>query len=337
MPFLLKKLIQLAVVLFLVTLFTFLLVRILPGEPEELLVPLSSVGTSAEAAKQVEAKKEQVRDDLGLDDPLPVQYVSWLGDFVTGDLGNYYAVSSTRPVVDRVSQSLPVSLQLMLYAQLMALVVAIPMGVFAAYRNGGIFDRFANTSAFGMLALPNFALGLVLAYYLGVKAGAFPPTGYQPPTKVVDGSRTLNLNDHLTTMFLPALSLAVGQIAVYMRLLRSDMIQTLQEDFILMAKSKGISNARVLWRHALRPSSLTVVTVAGLNVGALIGGAVVIEVVFQLPGMGFLIAEAITSRQYVALQSCIAIVAIGYVLVTALLDVFYSILDPRIRNVRAAS
>jgi peptide/nickel transport system permease protein len=137
-------------------------------------------------------------------------------------------------------------------------------------------------------------------------------------------------------MALPAFSLALGQIAVYMRLLRSDMIQTLQEDFILMAKSKGISNRRVLWRHALRPSSLTLITVAGLSVGSLIGGAVVIEVIFNIPGMGSLIAKSIIGREFVTLQSCVAIVAIGFVLINALLDVLYTILDPRIRNVRAA-
>ena len=136
-------------------------------------------------------------------------------------------------------------------------------------------------------------------------------------------------------MALPAISLAVGQIAGYMRLLRSDMIATLQEDFILMAKAKGITNRRILWRHALRPSSLTLLTVAGLNVGALIGGTVVIEVIFQLPGMGTLLYTAIAERQYVMLQSLVAVIAIGYVLVNVFIDILYSILDPRLRHARA--
>jgi peptide/nickel transport system permease protein len=322
-----KKLVQLVLVVFLVTLFTFLLVQIKPGEPEDLLVPLSSVGTTEEAKQTIEQYKADIRADLDLDKPLYEQYGRWLGNFVTGDLGSYYAVSSQRPVSERVGDSLPVSLQLMVYAQVLALAVAIPAGVYSAYRANKPIDKAANTTAFGMLAMPNFALGLILAYYVGVKLGWVPPTGYTAPED--------NLVDHAKSMFLPALSLAVGQIAIYMRLLRSDMIQTLQEDFILMAKSKGISNARVLWRHALRPSSLTLLTVAGLNVGALIGGAVVIEVVFALPGMGFLIAEAILSNQIIALQSCVAIIAIGYVLINFLLDFLYTVLDPRIRNVRA--
>jgi peptide/nickel transport system permease protein len=127
----------------------------------------------------------------------------------------------------------------------------------------------------------------------------------------------------------------VAQIAVYMRLLRSDMIATLQEDFITMAKSKGLSPRRVLWRHALRPSSLTLLTVAGLNVGTLIGGVVVVEVIFSLPGMGLLLYEAINARQYIALQSLVAIVAVGYVIINFLVDVLYVVLDPRIRHARS--
>jgi peptide/nickel transport system permease protein len=136
-------------------------------------------------------------------------------------------------------------------------------------------------------------------------------------------------------MILPSVSLAIGQVAVYMRLLRTDLVATLQQDFILMAKSKGISERRVLWRHALRPSSLTLLTVAGLNVGTLIGGAVVLETIFQLPGMGSLIADAIFRRQYVALQSFVAVLAIGYVMVNFLVDILYTVLDPRIRHARA--
>jgi peptide/nickel transport system permease protein len=136
-------------------------------------------------------------------------------------------------------------------------------------------------------------------------------------------------------MTLPAISLATGQIAGYMRLLRTDMIATLQEDFITMAKAKGMPTRRILWRHALRPSSLTVLTVAGLNVGALIGGAVVIEVVFQLPGMGFLLATNIRAQQFIAVQSIVAILAIGYVVVNTLIDLLYIKLDPRVRSMAA--
>lgn len=324
-----KKLGQLAVVLFAVTLFTFLLVRLLPGEPEDLLVPLSTDTTDPEQRAVITNLKEQIREDLGLNESLPEQYFKWLGGFVTGDLGSQYNVSSTTPVSDVVGDALPKSVQLIVYSQVLALLVAIPAGVLSAYRQNGIFDKISNATAFGFLSLPNFAVALLLAYWVGVKSSLpINPQGYTPFSE--------SPSEHIYSMILPAVSLALGQIAVYMRLLRSDMIQTLQEDFILMAKSKGISSQRVLWRHALRPSSLTLITVAGLNVGTLIGGAVVIEVIFGIPGMGQLIATSIIGREFITLQSCVAIVAIGFVVINALLDILYSILDPRIRHVRAA-
>lgn len=320
-----RKLGQLVVVLFCVTVFTFLLVRLLPGEPEDLLVPVSTDTADPEQRAIIEDRKEQIRADLDLDDPLPQQYIQWISGFVTGDLGNEYTVSSTVPVSDAVGDALPPSLQLIFYSQVIALLVAIPVGVISAYRQGGILDKIANAGAFGALSLPNFAIGLLLAYWIGVRSSLpFGPQGYTPFSD--------DPTEHFQQMMLPAFSLALGQIAVYMRLLRSDMIQTLQEDFILMAKSKGISNARVLWRHALRPSSLTLITVAGLSVGTLIGGTVVIEVIFGIPGMGELIASSIIGREFVTLQSCVAIVAIAFVVINALLDVLYTILDPRIRN-----
>ena len=312
----LRQAVHLLVVLFCVTLFVALLTSMLPGDP-----------VNAIAGFGTDAQKEQIRERLGLDDPIPVQYVRWVGDFVRGDLGDYWSVTGARPVMDRVREALPVSLQLMLYAQILALVVAIPLGVATAYRAGSRFDRASNATAFGMLAIPNFALALVLAYYVGVRAGWLPVSGYVSPSE--------DLIEHFRRMAMPAIALAVGQIAVYMRLLRSDMIATLQEDFITMAKAKGISPRRVLWRHALRPSSLTLLTVAGLNVGTLIGSTVVVEVIFSLPGLGSLLFEAITARQYIAFQSLVAIIAVGYVLLNFMVDVLYAVLDPRIRHARA--
>jgi peptide/nickel transport system permease protein len=312
----LRRLAHLVVVLFFVTLFVATLTSMLPGDPVDAIAGFASP-----------EQKEALRDELQLDDPVYVQYGRWIGNFVTGDLGNYYSVTGGRPVADRVRDSLPVSLQLMVEAQVLALVIAIPLGVFTAYRAGSRFDKGANATAFGLLAIPNFALALILAYYVGVRWGWLPVSGYVKPSE--------DLVEHLRRMAMPAIALAVGQIAVYMRLLRSDMIATLQEDFITMAKSKGISPSRVLWRHALRPSSLTLLTVAGLNVGVLIGGAVIVEVIFSLPGIGTLLFEAITARQYIALQSLVAIIAVGYVLINFLVDLLYAVLDPRIRHARA--
>jgi peptide/nickel transport system permease protein len=310
---LLKKIGQLAIVVVLVTLFSAMLLELLPGDPVSVLIPYGS-----------DEQREAVRQDLNLDDPFFVRYASWLGGLASGDLGNYYSVSSIEPVSERLGSALPVSLQLMVYAQLLGLLVAIPLGVLTAFRNGTFFDRISSGAAFAMLAIPNFALGFILQYYLGVRLQWFGVSGYT--------SMGESFTEHFRTMFLPSVTLAVGQIAVYMRLLRSDMISTLQQDFILMAKAKGLKTRRVLFRHALRPSSLTLLTVAGLNVGTLIGGALIVEVVFNLPGMGLLLFEAISRRQIVAFQSMVAVVALLYVLVNFTVDLLYSVLDPRIRH-----
>ncbi len=309
------KLGQLLVVILLVTLFSAVLLELLPGDPVTTLVPYGS-----------EEQRAEIREDLNLDDPFLVRYGRWLGDLVQGDLGNYYSVSAGEPVADRLWEAFPKSLQLMVYAQLIGLLFAIPLGVLTAYRNGTFFDRMSNGAAFAMLAIPNFALGFILQYYLGVKLGWFAVSGYTPMAESV--------SEHFRTMFLPSITLAVGQIAVYMRLLRTDMIATLQQDFILMAKAKGLKNRRVLFRHALRPSSLTLLTVAGLNVGTLIGGALIVEVVFNIPGMGLLLFEAIGRRQIIAFQSMVAVIAVLYVLVNFAVDALYSVLDPRIRHAK---
>jgi len=253
-----------------------------------------------------------------------VQYGKWMGNLLHGDMGSFYRQGNVTPVADRVKATAPVTLELMIYAQTLALALAIPLGIYTARRAGSFADKATNTTAYGLLAVPNFVLALALAYVVGVKLEWLPPQGYVPAS--------VDLVEHLKSMTLPAISLAVGQVAVYMRLLRTDLVATLQQDFILMAKSKGISERRVLWRHALRPSSLTLLTAAGLNVGTLIGGAVIIEVIFGLDGMGRLIFAAIGERQIVAVQSLVALIAAGYVIVNFLVDILYAVLDPRIRR-----
>jgi peptide/nickel transport system permease protein len=315
-----RRLVQIGVVILLVTFFTSMLIRFLPGDPTATLLSFSS-----------EEQRAELREDLGLDEPVFVQYGGFLKDFFTGET-RYYQSSGRavggQKVWDRLGTALPVSLQLMLYAQILALVFALPIGILAAYRAGSRLDKGLNTAAFALLSLPNFVLAYILIYWLAVQNDIFPTSGY---TEFGE-----NISEHFKSMFLPAVSLAVGQIAIYMRLLRSDMIQTLQEDFITMARSKGLSTRRILLRHALRPSSFSLLTVAAINLGALIGGAVILEVIFQLPGVGLLIFQAINERQYVALQTFVGIIALAYVFANVAVDVLYSVLDPRIRHARAA-
>lgn len=315
----LRRIAQLVVVVVAVTFFASVLLEFLPGDPVEVIAPFAT-----------EEQRDAIRADAGLDEGVFTRYWDWLTGFLTGDLGNYYrGPQITDPVADDAWSGFGVSVQLMLYAQFLTLVFAIPIGVFAAYRNGRIFDRATNGVAFALISVPSFVMAYILVYWFAIRFDVLPGGGYTP-----FGEDPV---EHWRHMALPALSLALAQIAIYTRLLRSDMIATLQEDFILMAKSKGITNSRILWRHALRPSSLTLLTVAGLNVGTLIGGAVIIERIFGLPGIGKQIFDAIGSRQYIAMQSLVAILAISYVLVNFAIDILYTVLDPRIRHARAVA
>jgi peptide/nickel transport system permease protein len=319
------RLTQFVVVLWLVVTFTFFLIRIIPGDPVSILVPLiKDDPRSQELRKHVE-------NDLGLNKPLYQQYFDYLGDVATFDLGEEYG--SGKPATDFLKIALPVSIQLMIYAQLLALAVAIPLGVLTAYRAGTKLDRRLNATAFGLLAMPNFVLGILLALVMGVLLGILPVRGYGAGwLDPIFNNRHIDLAKHFKTMILPSITLAVGQIAIYMRLLRSDMIATLQENFVTMARSKGLSDRRILWRHALRPSSITLLTVAGLNVGALIGGAVVVEVIYGLPGMGYYIQLMLQRKQMTVLASLILVLGVGFILVNFAVDVLYRIVDPRIRR-----
>lgn len=322
-----RKLLHLAGVLVVVSFLTFLLISLLPGGPEDAILGVNAT----------EEAKAELREDLDLDDPLPVRYARWIADAVGGDLGGSFVQQT--PVTTLLGERLPVSLLLMLYAQVLALAIAVPLGIVSAHREGGWFDRLANTAAFGLLSLPNFILAVLLVFFFalggvtvaGLHVGTdfFPATGYTPLGESVSG--------HLESMVLPAVSLAAGQIAIYMRLLRTDMIATLQEDFVGVARSKGMPTRRVLLRHALKPSSFSLLTVAGINVGTLIGGAVIVENIFVIGGVGDLLVRSIFTRDYLVIQSTVLVIAVGFVLVNFVVDLLYTFLDPRIRHAEAAA
>lgn len=311
-----NKAIHLVIVLLVVSFLTFFMINLLPGDPA---LTITGPGASDEQI-------DQVREDLGLNDPLPVRYVSWLGNALTGDLGNSYATKV--PVWELIQDRLPISILVMAYAMLIALVIAIPLGILTAYRAGGAFDRGANTVTFGLLALPNYIVGVLLVFLFALQLNWFP--ALSDYVGFFD-----NPLEHIRVMFLPALTLALGQIAVYQRLLRTDMVATLQNDFITMARAKGMPTRRILLKHALKPSSFSLLTVAAVNVGALIGGAVIVEQIYGLPGMGSLIITAIFQRDYVVVQGAVTVIAVGFVLINFVVDLLYAALDPRIRHARA--
>ena len=214
----------------------------------------------------------EAEETFYLDRNLPERYVRWLGDFVSGDFGVQFSKDGQPPVSGLIKERLPRSLRLMVMAQIIALAIAIPWGVFTASRANSITDRASTVTAFGFVSLPNFALAVILFYVFSLQLDWFPDR-----YEATDPFWGLTHDHRLFQLLLPALTLALPSAAVYQRLLRTDLITTLQEDFILMARSKGVPRRRVLFRHALRPSMFSVITVFGINAGALIGGTLVIE------------------------------------------------------------
>ncbi len=317
MPWIFRQLVRLVVVLFCVTLLTYMIVNILPGDVA--IVILGNLATPEDIAG--------LRKDLGLDRPMLVRYFDWLGSALSGDLGRSYR--NGEPVVQAILDRLPVSLQLMVMAQVIALGIAIPVALLSVRRPGGIFDRISASAAFGFLAMPNFMLGIVLIYLFSVTFDLLPATGFTPMSE--------GLWDNFVSMILPSMTLGLIEWTVLMRVLRSDLLTTLKEDFILLARAKGLPPWRVLLQHALRPSSFTLITILGLNIGGLIGGAVIVEQIFALPGVGRLLLGGIFNRDLILVQGTVAFIAVGFVVINFLVDMLYAVLDPRVRHVRFRS
>jgi len=306
-----RRLAYLVPVLIAVTVLTFLIAALLPGD-------LAIAMLADEATPE---KVAALHREMGLDQPLVFQYLHWLGGALAGDLGR--SVRTGEPVLSAILQRLPVTLELMLLAQLIALALGVPLGILCAVRAGGAFDRLVTASAFGKLAVPAYMLAIVLIYVFSVRLKLLPATGYVPLNEDIAGN--------LRSFVLPAVTLGFGEWPVLMRVLRSDMIATLQEDYIAMATAKGLKPWRILLVHALKPSSLTLVTVTGINIGRLIGGAVLVETIFALPGIGRLLISAINARDFVMVQGVVLFVATGFVLINFAVDMLYGVLDPRIR------
>jgi peptide/nickel transport system permease protein len=317
MRFVRDRLIRLIPVLLVVSGFTFLLTALLPGDPA-----LAILGDQA-PPEAIAALRKQLRED----EPMYIRYADWLKSAASGDLGT--SIRSHRHVTDLIKERLPVSLELLVLSNILALAIAIPAGIAAAYRAGSRFDRLASGTSFGLLAVPGFVLGIVLIYAFAVQVELFPASGYTQFTE--------NPLENLRSFFLPSVTLALAEAAVYMRLVRNDMISTLQEDYIAMARAKGLPPAHILARHALKPSSFTLLTVLGINIGRLIGGALIVETIFALPGVGRLLVESIYNRDLIVVQGVVLFVAVGYVMINFGVDMLYAVLDPRIRYERAVA
>jgi peptide/nickel transport system permease protein len=310
-----KKTARFILVVLAVSALTFLMVNLLPGDVAYIV--------GGEDATQADI--EAIRQDLGLDRNLLLRYGIWLKNAARGDLGVSYLTGE--PVLGTILARLPVTLELLLVSQFLALLMALPAGIASAYRSGSRFDRLVNTIGFATLSIPSFVMALLAIYLFSIQLRWLPATGYTP--------LSVSLVANLKSFILPGMSIAMIEWVVLMRVLRSDMIVTLQQNFILMARAKGLPPWRVLLQHALRPSSFTLITVLGIQVGRHLGEAVIVETVFALPGIGRLLVDAIYARDYLVVQGCILLITIGYVAVNSIVDLIYALLDPRIRTEHA--
>lgn len=315
----LQRLVKLVAVVLIVSFLTFMLTKLLPGSPVNVILQSESSNPVARAA---------VEEKLGLDKSLPEQYLSYIkGVVVDQDLGRSYVTDTA--TTTSLAQRLPASLQLMLMAQFFSLLISVPLALLSAYRANSRTDKLITASAFGLISLPGFAMAVFLVYIFAIQLGWFPAVSYSRITGP-DG-----LSANLKSVALPVAVLSAGLTAVYTRLLRSDLIATLQEDFVLMARSKGLPTWHILLRHALRPSSFSLITVFGINFGTLIGGSVIVERFFSIPGVGQLAVESILKREYLVVQGVVLVIATAFVVVNFATDLLYSVLDPRVRKVGA--
>ena len=367
------KLIRLVPVLFLVSLATFFLIDLIPGDPAAV-----ALGTDA-TIEDLEA----IRKSLGLDKPITERYGDWLGGALTGDLGDSLRPPN-EPVSDLLQRSAGPTLRLSAMALGMSFSISLFLGVWSAHAAGNRADRLVSGTMFGFISVPTFLAGLLFIFFF-VFRQSVPRylwvivvglvvlrllylaisrlwedrrdfsgwAGYALATLVVTGlllwvfiqwpdfPRTAshryddNWREQLRSLFLPALALALSEIAVFTRLLRADMLSTLQEQFVLSSRAKGMPTWRILFRDALRPSSFSLITIAGITLGRLIGGTVIIESIFGLEGLGKLIvAFGVLPKNYTVVQGGVLVLAVGYVLLNAIIDISYQYLDPRIRRGR---
>lgn len=310
--FLYRRFGQLLVVVFLSSIVVWMIIYAVPGSPETTIA-----GTNA-TPEQLQA----VRERLGLNQPVPVQYLSWLGHAITGDLGQ--SLTSTMPVTKLVGQRFPATLQLVFATMIVGLLIALPFGSWAALKPKSVVARIVNLYQVVLLATPSFWLGILFIWLFGLNLGWFATESRYVPI-VEDAAAALE------NLALPALTLGLFMGAVLVRFVRSSVTETLREPHVTTARAKGLSEIRVIVNHALRNAALPVITVTGLQLGAFIGGTVVTESVFNYPGMGRLVYTAVTARDYPVVQGTLLLVVVSFVVINLIVDLLYTVLDPRVR------
>lgn len=310
--YVMRRLLMLIGIVFVISFGSFFLVHLLPGN-------IAAVIEGPGASPENQAKLYKL---LGLNRPIYEQYFIWISNVVRGNLGTSF-ISQTS-VANTIRLALPIDLEIMLLSQILAFAAAIPMAMRSARKPDGIIDRIFSAGSFTMLSVPPFIIIILLVLFVSIKMG-IPHTG---PSSYV--SLRSDWVGNLESMALPSLTLAVGSFVVYYRVLRSDLIATLQEEFITMARSKGISQHRIMWRHAFRPSSVALLGTAGVNIGGLLAGGFVVQYLLAIPGLGYTLIAAINTDDYLLVQGIVLVVSVGVVVINFIFDFIINIVDPRI-------
>ncbi len=297
-----RLLLALPVVLGVATL-VFLLIHLIPGDPVEIML-----GESA-----LPADRDALREALGLDRPILEQYGSFLWGLCRGDLG--VSLQQRRPVTALIREHYPATLELTLAAMLISLLIALPAGILSGIRQYSFWDHSTMFMALLGVSMPNFWLGPLLIWVFSIQLGWFPVSG----------------KGGLAHLLLPALTLGASMAAIVARMTRSSVLEVLREDYVMTARAKGLSEARIILKHVLRNAMLPVLTVVGLQFGALLAGSIITETIFSWPGLGTLMVKAIQTRDYPVVQGCVLVIALSYVLVNLFTDLLYGVIDPRIR------
>lgn len=309
--FLFRRVLSTAPVLVVVALIVFMILRLTPGDPAAALV--GDNGTSADIAR--------IHASLGLDRPLPVQFVKWTGQLLQGNLGDSYYMK--QPVTRLIAQRIAPTVSLSVLTLVMTLLLAVPLGVIAASRHGGWLDRTLMGLSVMGFSVPSFVVGYILIWAVALHAKLLPVQGYAP--------LSAGIGPWLSHLILPAITLSIVYLALIARVTRAAVAEALTEDYIRTARAKGISEARVLIRHALANAAVPIITVIGIGVGLLIGGVVVTETVYAIPGLGQLTVDAVLARDFPLVQGITLFFSFVYVLINLLVDMSYLLLDPRIR------
>ncbi len=312
LKYVLRRLATLVGIVFIISVGSFYLIHLLPGDPATVIL-----GTGASPANRAALYQQ-----LGLNKPIVEQYFVWIGHVLHGNLGTSF-ISQTS-VASTIRAAYPIDLELIVLSQLLAFAAAIPLAMRSARKPNGLLDRLLSAGSFTLLSIPPFIIIVVLVLIVSIKLG-IANTGPSSFVPLVSNWRV-----NLTSMALPSITLATASFVLYFRVLRSDMIATLQEEFITMARSKGLSQRRIMWRHAFRPSSVALLGTAGVNIGGLLAGGFVVQYLLGIPGLGYTLISAIASSDYLLVQGIVLVVSVGVVVINFFFDFLTSVVDPRI-------